>query len=69
MTKIEDLKNIKLQALPVYDGRYIKTKLKTYGDNIYTNFHGSNVPEDAIECESFTLVSIDSLLVFRQMCL
>ena len=25
-TKIEDLKNIKLNALPVYDGRHVKTK-------------------------------------------
>ena len=25
-TKIEDLQNIDLEALPAYDGRYIKTK-------------------------------------------
>ena len=36
--KIEDLKNIKLNALPVYDDRYIKTKIKTYGNNVCTNF-------------------------------
>ena len=34
-TKIED---IELNALPIYDDRYIKTKLRTYGDNVYTNF-------------------------------
>ena len=28
-TKIEDLKNIELNALPVYYGRYIKTKIRT----------------------------------------
>ena len=27
--KIDDLKNIKLNTLPVYDDRYIKTKIKT----------------------------------------
>ena len=32
-TKIEDLKNIELNALPVYDDRYIKTKIRTYSDN------------------------------------
>ena len=37
-TKIEDLKNIKLDALPVYDDRYIKTKIRTFGNNVYTNF-------------------------------
>ena len=28
-TKIEDLKNIELNALPVYDDRYIETKIRT----------------------------------------
>ena len=43
--------------------RYIKTKIKAYGDRAYTNFRGLNVPEDDIECESFAITSIDSLLV------
>ena len=64
-TNIEDLKNIELNAIPVYDNRYIKTKIRTYGDKVYTNFRGLNVPEDAIECESFTVISIDSLLVYE----
>ena len=43
-TKIEDLKNIELNALPVYDDKYIKTKIRTYGYEIYANFRGLNVP-------------------------
>ena len=65
-TKIEDLKNIELDALPVYDNWYIKTKVKTYGDKVYTNFSGLNVPKDDIECESFTVISIDYLLVYNE---
>ena len=61
---IEDLKNIKLNALPVYDDRYIKTKRRTFGDTFYTNFRGLNVPEDDVECESFTVISTNSLLVY-----
>ena len=34
-----------------------------YGDKVYTNVCGLNVPEDDAECESFTVISIDSLLV------
>ena len=64
-TKIENLQNIALNALPVYDDRYIKTKIRTSGDNVYTNFRGLNVPEDDIECEFFTVISIDSLLVYE----
>ena len=37
-TKIEDLKNIKLNALPVYDDRYIKTKIRTFGDKFILTF-------------------------------
>ena len=34
-TKIENLQN---NTLPVYDNRYIKTKIRTYGDKVYTTF-------------------------------
>ena len=44
---------------------YIKSKIRTYGDKVYTNFRGLNVPEDDKECESFTVISIDSLLVYE----
>ena len=42
LAKIEDLKNIELNALPMYDDRYIKTKIRTYGFRVYTNFRGLN---------------------------
>ena len=45
-TRIENLKNIKLNALPICDDRYIKTKMRTYGDKVYTNFSSFNVAED-----------------------
>ena len=55
-TKIEDLNHIELKALPVYDDRYIKTIIRTYGDNVYSNFRSLNVPGDGVECESFALI-------------
>ena len=53
-----------LNNLPVYDDRYIKTKIRTYGDKVYTKFRGLNVLEDGTECKSFTVIHIDSLLVY-----
>ena len=47
-TLIEDLKNLELNALPVYDDRYIKTKIRAYDDKVYTNFKGLDVPEDGV---------------------
>ena len=60
--KIEDLKNNELNALPVYNDRYIKPKIRTYSNKVYTTFGSLNVSEDDIECESFTVISIDYLL-------
>ena len=77
-TKIEDLKSIGLNALPVYDNRYIKTEIRTYGNKVYSNFCGLNVPEDDIECESFTAIFTDFYCIrqkilpssiFRKLCL
>ena len=34
----------------IYGNRYIKTKKRTHGDKVYTNFHGLYVPEDVSEC-------------------
>ena len=38
----------KLNALPFYDNRYIKSKIITYGDKVYVNYRGLSVPEDDI---------------------
>ena len=54
-----------MNALPIYDGWYIKNKIRTYGDKVYNNFRALNKPEDDLECESFTVIYIDSLLVYE----
>ena len=64
-TKIEDWQNIELNAFPVYDDRYTKTKTRIYSDKVCINFRGFNVTEDDIECESLTDISTDSLLVYK----
>ena len=72
---IEDLKNIELNVLPIYDVKYIKTKIGGYGD---TNFHCLNMPEDDAECESLSHLFVLILYyftkqtlyasIFRQLC-
>ena len=65
-TKVGDLENIKLNALPVYDDRYIKTQIRKFGDKVYTNFRGLDVGQDDIECKSFTVISIGSSLMYHK---
>ena len=33
----------------------IKTRIETYGDQIYISIHGLNMLKDGAECESFTM--------------
>ena len=47
-TKIEDLKNIEVNALSVYNDRYIKTKITKFANKPFTNVRGLNAPEDDI---------------------
>ena len=48
-----------------YNARYIKTKIRTYDDKVYTNFCGLNVSEDDIGCESFTIISNDFFIICK----
>ena len=61
-TKIENFKNIELNALPGYDDKCIKTKMRTHDEKVYTYFRGLNVPENEIKCEPFAFIFIDFLL-------
>ena len=44
MIMIENMQNITLNGLPVYEDRYIKIKIRTYGAKVYTIFFGLNMP-------------------------
>ena len=46
--KIEQLMKIDFGRKPVYgdDDKYIKTKIKTYGKSIITNFHNKKMPKE-----------------------
>ena len=49
----------------LYHDKYIKTKVRAHREKVYISFRGLNVPQDDVECESFTDISIDSLLVYK----
>ena len=59
------MENIELDASLGYYDRYIKSKTRTYGDNINTNIHDLNVSEDNAKCESFPTISISSLFLYK----
>ena len=54
-----------MNALPVCGDKSIKNKMRTYDDKPSTIFRGFNVPEDGLEYDSLTIISIHSLLVYE----
>ena len=45
---------------------YMKTKIGTFGAKFYTYVWGLNVPGDDMECEHFTVISINSFFVHKK---
>ena len=39
--------------------------MRAYGDKVYINFCGLNVPEYGVQCESSTIISIEFLLNYE----
>ena len=49
--------------------RFTKIKIRIFGDEVYTKFCSLNMSEDDTDCESFTVISIDSLVVYEKQIL
>ena len=68
MEKVEKSMGIEFNTKPTYgdDEKYIKTKIKTYEDNITTNFYNKKgskkVPEEKIPHKCLSIIILDSVL-------
>ena len=49
---------------PVYgdNDKYIKTKIKSYGDKINTNIQGKKIPKENTSYKSLSLIMLDSII-------
>ena len=62
--RIEKLLKLKFDSKPVYgeDEKYIKTKIKTYGDSVITNFHSKKIPKEKAPCKCLSIIILDSVI-------
>ena len=62
--KNEKLLKIKFDSKLVYgdDEKYIKTKIKTYGDSAITNFHNKKIPKEKAPCKCLSIIMLDSVI-------
>ena len=62
--KVRNLLHIKFDSELVYgdNDKYIKTKIKIYGDKVNTNFQGKKIPKENSSCECLPLIMLDSVV-------
>ena len=60
--KIKSILNVKFHSQPIYDEKYIKTKVKTFNSMINTMFLGYEIPKEKIHYVCIPAICIDSIL-------
>ena len=62
--RVSNLMNIEFDSEPVYgdNDRYIKTKMKLYGDKKNTNFQGKKIPKENASYKCLSLMMLGSVV-------
>ena len=64
--KIRDLICKKIDSEPIYGDKYIKTKIRSYSNDIRTNFHGEGntrkVLKESCSYKCLPLIALDSVI-------
>ena len=60
--KIKSILNVKFHSQPIYDDKYIKTKVTTFNNSINTLFSGDEIPKERIHYVYISPICIDSVL-------
>ena len=60
--KVKNILNVKFHSQPIYDDKYIKTKVKTLNNTINTLFSGEEIPNKKINYICISAICIDSAL-------
>ena len=56
--RVSNLMNIEFDSEPAYGDKYIKTKIKSYGDRVIINFEGKKVPKVSAWCKCLSLIML-----------
>ena len=69
--KISDLVNKKFNSDPIYNNKYINTKIRSYNNDIITNFcnidnKNDKLPEKSKPYKCVSLISLDSTIKFNK---
>ena len=62
--RVSSLMNIEFDSEPVYgdNDKYMKTKIKSYGDKVNTNFQNKKIPKENVPYKCLSLILLDSVI-------
>ena len=58
--KVKNTIDKEFDSEPVYNGKYLKAKIKSYKGKINTNFHNNKIPKEDSQCICLSVILIDS---------
>ena len=61
--KIKSLIKKEFNSGPVYNDKYIKTKIKFYNDRVHTSLQHNKIPKDNEYCACLSVILLDSFFV------
>ena len=59
---IKNKLNIKFHSEPIYENKYLKTKVREFDGNTKTNFLGNNIPKGNTNYTCIACITIDSVM-------
>ena len=64
MGKSEELLNVKFESKVVYgdDDKYMKIKIKSYGDKVNSNFHGKKVSKENSSYICLSIITLEFII-------
>ena len=63
---IKNKLNIKFHSQPIYENKYLKTKVREFDGSIKTNFLGNGLPKENTNYTCIACISVDSVLKMNQ---
>ena len=54
--------NIKFHSQPIYENKYLRTKVREFDVSIKTNFLGNNIPKENIYYTCIACITVDSVM-------
>ena len=58
----KDKLNSKFHSQPIYENKYLKTKVRKFDGSIKTNFLGNNIPKENTYYTCITSITVDSVM-------